>query len=248
MTELVKTVQCKLNTTSEQAEALKATFQSFAGACNCVLKVTKKNKTTNKVKLQHLCYRELKGKYGLTANLAIRAIARVAEASKRKLRKVKEFKPVSVTYDQRIFNYIPAKEMVSLSTVKGKIKIPLVLGNYQRRLLKGQKPTSATLVYRKSKRQKGFYINTILSKPVPSPSGTNPIGIDLGINNIATVSNGLRFSGKQAVHIRKHFVDLRQSLQKKGTRGAKKLLKQLSGKESRIIRWINHNIKSQDCG
>ena len=240
--ELVKTVQCKLDATPEQAEALWATFRSFADACNHVLKVAKENKTTNKVKLQHLCYRELRERYGLTANLAIRAIARVAEASKRRLRKVKEFKPTSVSYDQRIFSYIPAKEMVSLSTVKGRIKVPLILGNYQRHLLEGQKPTSAVLVYRRSKRQKGFYVNIVLSKPVPRPSGTNPIGVDLGINNIATVSNGLRFSGKQAMHIRRRFQALRSALQAKGTKGAKKLLKQLSGKESRIIRWLNHNI------
>jgi IS605 OrfB family transposase len=210
-----------------------------------VLKVSKESRTTNKVKLQHLCYREIREQYALTANLAIRAIARVAESSKRKLRKVKEFKPTSVTYDQRIFSYIPAKEMVSLSTIKGRIKVPLALGNYQRHLLEEQKPTSATLVYRKSKRQKGFYINIVLSKPVPRPEGTKLIGVDLGINNIATTSNGLKFSGKQAMHIRRHFADLRASLQAKGTRGAKRLLKQLSGKESRIIRNLNHIISKR---
>jgi IS605 OrfB family transposase len=243
--ELVKTVACKLYTTSEQFEALRDTFQAFAQACNYVLRVSKENKTTNKVKLQHLCYRDIREQYNLTANLAIRAIARVAASSKRKLRKVKEFKPTSVAYDQRIFSYIPAKEMVSLSTTKGRIKIPLVLGNYQRHLLEGQIPTSATVVYRKSKRQRGFYINIVLSQPVPRPKGINPIGVDLGINNIAIASNGLRFSGKQAMHIRRHYADLRASLQTKGTKGAKRLLKRLSGKESRIIRNLNHIISKR---
>ena len=243
--ELIKTVSCKLGATPEQAEALRATFDSFANACNYVLKVSKGNHTTNKVKLQHLCYYELRKRFGLTANLAIRAIARVAESSKRKLRKVREFKPASVSYDQRIFSYIPQKEMVSLSTVRGRIKVPLILGNYQRHLLDGQSPTSATLVYRKSKRQRGFYINIVLSKPVSRPEGTKPIGIDLGINNIATTSNGLRFSGKQAIHTRRHFADLRASLQAKGTKGAKRLLKRLSGKESRIIRNLNHIISKR---
>lgn len=243
--KLTKTVSCKLDTTAEQFEALRATFDSFADACDYVLKVSKENHTTNKVKLQHLCYRDIREKYSLTANLAIRAIARVAESSKRKLRKVRKFKPTSVSYDQRIFSYIPAKEIVSLSTVRGRIKIPLILGNYQRHLLEGQKPTSATVVYRKSKRQKDFYINIVLSNSVPSPMGTNPVGIDLGINNIATTSNGIRFSGKKAMHIRKHYADLRASLQAKGTKGAKKLLRRLSGKESRIIRNLNHIISKR---
>lgn len=243
--ELVKTVSCKLDTSPEQAKALGNTLQSFANACNFVLKVSKENRTTNKVKLQHLCYYDIRQCYNLTANLAIRAIARVASSSKRKLRKVREFKPTSVSYDLRIFNYIPAKEKVSLSTVRGRVKVPLILGNYQRHLLEGQKPTSATLVYRKSRRQKGFYINIVLSKPVPRPEGSNPIGIDLGINNITVTSNGLRFSGKEAMHIRRHYADLRASLQAKGTKGAKKLLKRLSGKESRIIRYLNHIISKR---
>jgi len=148
--ELVKTVSCKLDASPEQIQALRATFQSFADACNYVLNVAKENHTTNKVKLQHLCYQTIRQRYNLTANLAIRAIARVAESSKRKLRKVREFKPTSVAYDQRVFSYASAKERVSLSTVRGRIKIPLILGNYQRHLLEGQKPTSATIVYRKN--------------------------------------------------------------------------------------------------
>lgn len=240
--ELIKTVSCKLDATPNQAQALSITLQGFASACNDVLKVSKENHTTNKVKLQHLCYHDIRQRHGLSANLAIRAIARVAEASKRKLHKVREFKPTSVSYDQRIFSYIADKEMVSLSTVKGRIKVHLILGNYQRHLLEGQKTTSAMVVYRRNTRQRGFYINIVLSMPVPTLRGTKPIGIDLGINNIATTSNGLIFSGKEAMHIRRHFADLRASLQAKGTKGAIRLLRRLSGKESRIIRHINHAI------
>jgi IS605 OrfB family transposase len=242
---LIKTVSCKLNTDLEQVNALRQTFEAFAHACNDVLGVSRENHTSNKVKLQHLCYRDIKRKHSLVANLAIRAIARVAESRKHKSRKTRTFQPTSVSYDQRTFTYIPDKEMVSLSTIKGRIKIPLCLGNYQRHLLKGQKVTSATVVYRGNTRQSGFYINIILSVPVPTPKGTRTIGIDLGINNLATTSNGLRFSGKEAMHIRWHFVDLRASLQAKGTKGAIKLLKQLSGKESRIIRQINHIISKR---
>jgi len=38
-------------------------MQSFADACNYVLEVARKHKTTNKVKLQHLCYYDLKKNY-----------------------------------------------------------------------------------------------------------------------------------------------------------------------------------------
>jgi IS605 OrfB family transposase len=242
MEQLVKTVSCRMEPTVKQAEALRATLEVFANACNFILTVSQENRTTNKVKLQHLCYRDIRQRFGLSANLAIRAIARVAEGAKRKPNKVRVFRPTSVNYDQRIFSYNTEKEMVSLSTVRGRVKCPLVLGNYQRHLLEGQQPTMATLVRRKSKRQWGFYINMVLSRPVPTPRGTHPVGVDLGINNLATSSNGLRFSGKQAMHIRRRYAGLRASLQAKGTKGARGLLGRLSGRESRTIRLINHTI------
>jgi len=238
--KLTKTVTCKLNPTPEQTEALKATARSFADACNHTLKVAKKHRTASKFKLHHLCYYDLKEKFNLTANLATEAIARVATAFKRKPRRVKHFRPTSVSYDRHTFRYIAPKEMVSLSTVQGRVKVPLILGEYQRRLLKDQNPTSAVLVYRRS--ENSFYVNIILSKSVPKPFGLNPVGIDLGINNLATCSNGLRFPGGYVMHIRKRFKALRAALQSKGTKGAKKLLKRLSGKESRIVRNVNHVI------
>lgn len=242
MATLVKTVSCKLAPSLEQTQALGMTLETFANACNYILTVVRENRTTNKVKLQHLCYYEVKRRFGLTANLVIRAIARVAEGAKRKPHKVRVFRPTSVSYDQRIFSYIPERETVSLSTVRGRLKIPLVLGNYQRHLLEDQKPRAAILIYRRSKRQRGYYINIVLSIPVPMPEGSHPVGVDLGINNLATCSNGLRFNGKQAIHIRRHYTELRSSLQAKGTKGAGKLLERLSGKERRTIRLINHTI------
>jgi len=239
--KLVKTVVCKLKVTSEQAQTLDTTFQAFADACNYVLEKAKEFKTGNKFRLHQICYHDLKKKFGLTANLAIRAIARVSYAYKTKRDKVKQFKSTSISYDQRVFNLIEHKEMVSLSTVKGRIKIPLAIGDYQRHLLRGQKPTYAYLI----RKNKSFYINIVLSHPIQKPTprnGCQIVGIDLGINNIAVTSNGFRFSGKKLIHIRKRYQALRSVLQSKGTRGAKKLLKRLSGKESRIIRWINHNI------
>jgi len=54
--KLVKTVKCKLQVNNEQAAILLDTLQRFADACNDILQVSQENRTTNKVKLQHLCY------------------------------------------------------------------------------------------------------------------------------------------------------------------------------------------------
>lgn len=84
--KLVKTVKCKLQADEKQAEVLLETLRRFAEACNDILRVSQENRTTNKVKLQHLCYRTIKEKYSLQANLVVRAIARVAESAKKKNR------------------------------------------------------------------------------------------------------------------------------------------------------------------
>ncbi len=242
--KLVKTVQCKLKPTEEEWTILKKTTESFASACNYILKISQNKKTTNRFKLQTFCYKKVREKFHLTANLTIRSIGRVSQSIKKKPRKIRFFKAISVDYDQRIFSYNSHKEQVSLSTIKGRLKIFLNLGNYQRYLLKDQSPIFAVLVYKK--RKKEFYINMVLSKEISQISKKgNPVGIDLGINNIATCSNGLRFSGKQAQHTRRHCQEIRSSLQAKGTKSAINTLRRLSGKERRWMASLDHVISKR---
>lgn len=247
----VKTVKCKLQVNIEQATILLETLGRFAAACNDILQVSLDNKTTNKVKLQHLCYHTIKDKYGLHANLVIRAIARVAEATKKKRKqsKPRRFKATSMSLDARTFSFIEKREEVSIATINGRLKLKLDIGNFQRGLLAGQKPTAATLCY--NRRTKEFYIHIVVNREIPfPPKDGNVIGVDRGIYNLATTSNGLKFSGRQAMHVRKHYSKLRQSLQRKGTKGAKRLLKRLSGKEQRWMRDLNHRISKaivQSC-
>lgn len=243
--ELVKTVKCKLEIDREGHDALQTTLQQFANACNYILQVSQGHKITNKVKLQHICYHEVRAQFGLSANLTIRAIARVAEAAKRKPRKVRHFKPTSVSYDQRIFALKTVlvdgieQYQVSLTTVHGRKKFLLRIGNYQRGLLAGQKPTSATLV----KTKKGYCLNIVLSTSVKPPRGGGQVvGVDLGLNNLATISNGMKFSGKEALHVRRRYSRLRSSLQAKGTASSQRVLQQLSGREQRWMKNENHRI------
>jgi len=237
--KLVKTVKCKLQVDKEMADVLREVLNRFANCCNDILALSKEHKTSNKVKLQHLCYYDLKAKYQLQANLVIRAIARVAEALKGK-RPPKQFRPTSMSLDARTFSFIEKKEEVSIATHAGRKHIKLAIGNFQRGLLKGQKPRSAAVSYNRNK--KVFYVNIVLEKEVTVPSGGNPVGVDRGLYNLATTSNGQKFPGKQVMHTRKRYAQLRQRLQSKGTKSAKRRLKQLSGKESRWMKDMNHCI------
>jgi IS605 OrfB family transposase len=146
-----------------------------------------------------------------------------------------------MSLDQRTFSFNEKRWEVSVSTVVGRLRLPLAIGNFQRGLLAEQKPTSATLCY--NRRTKEFYINIVVDHEVHfPPKNGNTIGVDRGIYNLATTSNGLKFSGRHALHVRRRYTRLRQALQARGTKGAKRLLKRLSGKERRWMADLNHRI------
>jgi len=237
--KLIKTVKCKLKVDKQLALVLRETLNRFADCCNDILAVSKAHNTTNKVKLHRLCYYDMKEKYQLQANHVVCTIARVSNALKGR-RLPNSFKPTSMSLDARTLDYIEKKQEVSIATHDGRKHIKLAIGNFQLGLLKGQKPKAATLSYNRSK--KVFYINIVLEKEVTVPSGSNPIGVDRGLYNIATTSKGQAFSGKKIMHTRKHYSCLRQQLQSKGTKSAKCTLKRLSGKERRWMQDINHQI------
>ena len=261
MEQQVLTIVCKLNPTPEHRDKLEATLEAFAKACHFANQ-TVNPKITNKNRIQGEVYKAIREQFKLTANLAVRACARVAAnrktaklnastplsvESKRsrglKNRPVKQFKPTSADYDARVFSYREKDQTVSLSTVEGRVRIPLVLGNYQIGKLKGKTPTSATL----SKHRDGkLYIHIQVKDDVPPPQKPKDvIGIDLGRRDLAGTSEGQSWSGESVNRIREQFARVRASVQAKGTKGAKRLLKRLSGRERRYQSWVNHNISKQ---
>jgi len=128
--------------------------------------------------------------------------------------------------------------------MQGRQKIKLQLGNYQRRLLKGQKPTAGHLVY--DKKKKAFYIHFAIEVPqTPESDPDDALGVDLGINRIATLSTGETISGRKLNRLREARQRTKSSLQAKGTQGAKRALKRLSGKQARMMENLNHVISKK---
>ena len=73
----LRTICCKLLTTQPISDALQETSERFSAACNYVLKIAIEEKTHNAIKLQKLCYRDVRKVFGLSANLAIQSVRRV---------------------------------------------------------------------------------------------------------------------------------------------------------------------------
>ena len=239
-----RTICCKLFTTPTIEDALKETSERFSDACNHVLKIAIEEKTHNAINLHKLCYRQVRELFGLSANLAVRSIRRVVACMtklKGKRKRPKEFKPKSIDYDARIFSFSERDETVSLTTTKGRIRIPMILGERQRLFLKGQNPTSATVINKAGV----WYIHIAVAFESGSVSGDGVMGIDLGVNNIATSSTGLRIEGKTRQEFKQTRAKVRASLQSKGKQSTKKVLKRISGKEARIIKHENHVLSKQ---
>ncbi len=143
----VLTLVCKLQPTPDQSVLIESTLNAFADACNYTNQTVKPSITSSS-SIQNLVYADLREQFGLSANLAVRACARVGanrKTAKTKTKPVKAFKPTSADYDARIFAFREQDWTVSLTLVGGREHIKLNAGNYQRGKLAGRKPTSAQL-------------------------------------------------------------------------------------------------------
>jgi putative transposase len=247
--EQVLTIVCKLQPTKEQISQVEDTLVGFANACNHI-NSTIDPKLTNAVRIQTLIYYAVRELFGLSANLAVRAIARVSanrKAAKQKKSLVKDFKPTSIDYDARIFDFREKDWTASVTLIGGRQHIKMDAGNYQRGKLKDKKPTSATLCKHKDG---NYYIHIQVKDDLPEPNdGESVIGVDLGRRDIAVTSEGESWSGEDIEQIRDKFSRVRASLQQKATRGtrstrrrARQVLKRLSGRERRYQSWLNHTI------
>lgn len=231
----------KLVPTTEQHHALLETMHVFNEAATYVASIAFLEKTTNKFELQKLVYGELRTTYKLPAQLAIRCISKASEAYKRYKSIQPTFRPEgAVVYDPRIMNF-KGIDTVSLLTLSGRVLVPFRFGAYQQSrmdAIKGQ----ADLLYRNGT----FYLAVTLDVPEPTPSTPDgTLGVDLGIINLATDSEGETFSGEAVEQNRKRHQSLRQRLQKHGTKSARKHLKNLSGKEARFKKNTNHVISKR---
>ncbi len=240
----------KLAPSPEQYEALLQTMERFNEACNYASQDSFGSKTFGQLYLHHRVYRYLREHFNLSAQMAVRAIAKVSESYKVEKKVVHSFKPHSaMVYDQRILSW-KGLDKVSILALKGRQIIPTRIGGYQEARL-DRKVRQSDLIL-----QDGiFYLAVVVDAPEPIPGEPDGfLGVDLGIVNIAADSDGVSYSGGKVNGLRKRHAKLRAKLQSKGTKAAKRLLKKRSRKESRFATNINHTIskrvvaKAKDTG
>lgn len=244
------TVQIKLLPVSYQAAALLATMERFNAACDALAAVAFDHRCANKVELQKLAYYRIREEFGLSAQMTIRAIAKVCEAYKCNKSIQPTFRPHgAIVYDQRILSW-KGLDRVSILTLDGREIIPWIAGDYQHAQMNRVR-RQADLIYRGGK---FFLFVTVDVGGVPEGDPEDYLGVDLGQKNIAADNDGDTFSGAHNANLRNRHARLRRKLQKKGTKSAKRLLKKRRMKETRFARDLNHRIakdivrKAKDTG
>ncbi len=236
-----QTMLLKLAPTTEQAKALLDTMHAFNAACDYIAEQAFESQVANKFELQKMTYGALRTTYHLPAQLAIRAISKTTDVYKLDKSIKPTFRPEgAIVYDERVMNF-KGIDIVSLLTISGRVLVPFRFGAYQESRMdeiKGQ----ADLIYRNGT----FFLAVTLEVPAPTPDEvTDTLGVDLGIINLATDSEGETFSGEQIEKTRQRFHTLRQRLQKRGTQSARRHLKKLSGREKRFRKNTNHLISKR---
>jgi len=231
----------KLAPNQEQYASLLQTIERFNEACNYLSELAFSHYTAGQVKLHHLAYRYLREHYGLSAQMAVRAIGKVAETYRRDKSKLVAFKPHSaMVFDQRILSW-KGLDKVSILTLQGRQIIPTRIGMYQEvRLNRVVKQTDLIL------RNGIFYLAVTVDAPEVSPDDpVGTIGVDLGVVHLAVDSDGEFYSGESVDKVREKIDTLKASLQRRDTKSAKRHLKRLSGRESRFRRSVNHIISKR---
>lgn len=122
-----------------------------------------------------------------------------------------------------------------------RVLVPFRIGAYQAARM-GSIKGQADVLYRNGT----FYLAVTLDVPPPLPDETvSTLGVDLGIINLATDSEGETFSGEAVEKTQQKMLVLRSALQKKESKSAKRHLKKLSGREARFRKDANHRISKR---
>lgn len=232
------TLQVKLLPSIEQHMALLDTMHAFNAACTWIAEYAYAQRCASKFALQKALYYEVRQRFGLSAQLAIRAIAKTVEAYKRDKSQQVAFRPDgAVVYDERILSF-HGLETVSLTTLHGRELVPMQMGDYQRvQFHRAQGQADLVLV------DGTFFLLVTLDTPEEPPMvPIRFVGVDLGIVNLATDSDGNSYTGLPVEVVRQRCGRARQTYQATHTRSAKRRLKKMARNESRFRRDVNHCI------
>jgi putative transposase len=200
------------------------------------------SKSYNKYRCHKNTYSQFRAAYPEIPSGIIQSIRDAALGSVKALKfKYKPYKkPYSaVAYSIRTISLI--KDKLTIAWTDKRFKQQIKIPEFFKNKYSGWKFQGATIGY--DKLNKCFKANLIFREKIPTKIiSNNIVGIDRGIYNIATLSDGSKYPSQQIRKNKREVLFLKRKLQAKGTPSAKRKLKKLSRYERRFSLNVNHNI------
>lgn len=234
--------QVKLQPDNEQRAALFETLEQANALCNWLNEQAWEQRKFRRFALQTATYHSARERSGLAAQVVIRCLAKVADAYNLDRNTQRTFKSHgAIGYDDRILSWYTDQHAVSIWSVSGRLHIPYRAGERQHELLRYRQGES-DLVYRKGE----FYLLATCEIPDPDERDVDTaLGVDLGVTNIATTSDGDIMTQDAIEKNRRKHQRLRTDLQQRGSLSAKRHLRKLVGRQRRFQKDINHQISKR---
>ncbi|MGQ5637983.1 MULTISPECIES: RNA-guided endonuclease InsQ/TnpB family protein [unclassified Streptomyces] len=255
-------MQVRLLPTSVQAAALEKTLRACNEAATWASGVAFERGVRKNFALRKHTYGEIKSRWGLGAQAAQHVIKKTCDAyaalktnlragnlgrpGSRRYRRASEkpivFRPEGAQpYDDRMLSWQMTERRISIWTVVGRVKdVEFTASPEQLATLALYRRGESDLVCRDGM----WFLNATCEVP-EAPLNRDPVdflGIDLGVVNIATTSDGEIMAGRDLNRMRARERTLRAKLQKKNTPSAKRRMKKRRRKEARRAKDINHKI------
>ncbi|MFZ1022926.1 MAG: transposase [Thermoplasmata archaeon] len=241
----MRTVLVRLEVGVAEVPLLLRTMEAMNRACDAIGEVAFRERAKRRTRLHHLTYGMVRATFGLSAQMAVRAIGKVGGAYIRDpFRKPHFRRHGAVPYDLRILSWKgEQRERVSLLALDGRHEFRVRWSEYGRHAVaRGQLRGESDLVYRDG----AFYLALVVeSQDPPCYEPTGVLGVDLGVVNLATDSDGVVYKADGVDQVRVRTDRLRAHLQSAGTKSAKHHLKALGGREGRFHRQTNHCISKE---
>jgi IS605 OrfB family transposase len=264
-------IKLRMLPSDAQAAALEQTLRTCNAAASWLSAQMHAVREFRKFDAQHCFYAELKQRFGLAAQPAIRVIGKVVNAyttlraniaagncgppASERRNKVST-KPIGFRvdaaqpFDARCLSWqipdtIGARDAtVSIWTVAGRLKNVRIIGNPKHLMLLRTHSIGETDLIR---RDGSWFLYATIEAPEAALAdpANGFLGVDMGIVNIATASTGERASGSRLNRYRKRQARLRQRLQARKTSSARRLLKKRRRKEAGFAADINHQISKR---
>ncbi|RKX65329.1 MAG: hypothetical protein DRP42_04950 [Tenericutes bacterium] len=218
-----------------------ATIKAYTKSLQFCVNYAWKHKITQNFKLHYAIYRTIRKRFKLPSQIAV-ACMRQACGMVKKAKTKPIIKNTSVGYNFPRSANIKGTTLV-LRLLKTRQEFDFTIPACYEEYFSWDVSES---LLRMDKKGRCFFMFTFSKEIIATEqngcSQNIVLGIDLGVNNLAVCSDSRFYNSAKVKQVKRKFKHLRSKLQVKGTRSSKRLLKKLSGRETRWMAWINHNI------